>query len=109
MIPGHMNPPTEGMDSENQSLPLREIVKRTSDDNAKIQLVANHLVDQIFATEKDDRVSRRIVCSFLSSYSTKSVAEQVNKLLSLCEDPEKRAEEIQALKKNSAQQQLQQQ
>jgi len=104
MVP-HMNPPTAGMDSENQSLSLREMVKRTSDDNAKIQLVGDHLFNQIFAVEKDDHASRRIVGSLLSSahHSTKSVEEQVNKLLSLCEDPEKRAEEIQALKKNSTQ------
>merc|ERR1719355_540231 len=86
MVP-HMNPPTAGMDSENQSLSLREMVKRTSDDNAKIQLVGDHLFNQIFAVEKDDHASRRIVGS----------------LLSPCEDPEKRAEEIQALKKNSTQ------
>merc|ERR1711963_520472 len=93
----HMNPNPNGEEGG-----IRELLKRIPDE-AKFQAIGDNLFGSILQSEKDDNSARRIVGILLLQQAGAPVEERIQRLITLCEDPEKRAEEIDQIKKRSNQ------
>jgi len=74
---------------------------KTIPDEHKIQFLGDQLFGLVKPDEPDDMVARRIISTFLSSVEGMSLEDATNRLVSLCEDAEKRGEEIQSFKNPS--------